>query len=232
MSSLFQNLWSGISGKGKGHKSKTWTGRIKKDSLIKDCRFVVFDTELSGLDPKKDFIVSIGALKMNGNVIHIGSEFNRLIRPEGKMTKKSVEIHGIMPGELEAGSSIEEVLPEFLHYITDSVLVGHFVHIDMKFLKAGLKRMGYGAIVNPALDTHGIHEWLRENSTSFRKHYRGGTGKTDLFTVAHSYGIDVETAHNAVNDAFITAQLFQKFLCFLDAEGMRTLGELIDIGRA
>jgi DNA polymerase-3 subunit epsilon len=230
MASLFRYFREGF--RGKGPKGDTWTGNIKKDTLITECGFVVFDTELSGLDYRKDFIVSIGALKMTGNVIHIGSEFTRFIRPAGEMTRKSVEIHGIMPGELEAGSTMDEVLPEFLDYIRDFVLVGHFIHIDLKFLNTALKKRGSGAVANPAIDTHGLHEWLRDNSAVFRRHYRGGTGKTDLFTVAHHYGIAVETAHNAVNDAFITAQLFQKFLCFLDAEGITKLGELIDIGRA
>ena len=66
----------------------------------------------------------------------------------------------------------------------------------------------------------------------FRKHYRGGTRKTDLFSVAGNYGITIDSAHNALNDAFITAQLFQRFLYFLQAEGIRTLDDLLDIGSA
>ena len=213
------------------HK-ELWSGSIQKHTLISECPFVVFDTELSGLDAGKDFIVSIGALKMTGGTIHISSEFYRLIRPAGEMSKKSVEIHGIIPSELKDEDDLDAILPDFLDLITNSVLVGHFINIDLKFVNTALKKRGSKKLSNPALDTHTLHEWLFENGTEFRKHYPGMTDKTDLFSVARRYGITIDTAHNAMNDAFITAQLFQKFLYFLHAEGMHTLNDLLTIGRA
>ena len=119
----------------------TWTGSVSKKSRIDETVFVVFDMEMSGIDPRKDFIVSIGALKMTGSKIHVGKEFYSLVRPEGQMTKKNVEIHGIMPDELKGQRQIDEVLPEFLDFISDSVLVGHFVHMDLNFINAALKNL-------------------------------------------------------------------------------------------
>jgi len=225
-----------VAGKKRGEPddtdNRTWSGAIHKSRPIMDCSFVVFDTELSGLDARKDFIVSIGAVKMTGGTIHISSEFYRLVRPAGELSKKSVEVHGLVPSELKDQEDLDSVLPDFLDYITDSVLVGHFVSIDMKFVNAALKKRGAQRLSNPALDTHTLHEWLSENGASFRKHYPGGTNKTDLFSVAGRYGITIDSAHNALNDAYITAQLFQKFLFFLHAEGMHTLNDLLTAGRA
>ena len=210
----------------------TWTGTIEKNTPVKRCPFVVFDTELSGLDPKKDFIVSIGAIKMTGGTIHMSKELYRLIRPAGEMTKESVEIHGITPGELERKETLGSVLPDFLEFIQDSVLVGHFVHIDLRFVNRALKDIYNLKLANPAVDTHSIHEWLYENGAEFNKHYSGASPKTDLFSVSQRYGISIDTAHNALNDAFVTAQLFQKFLYFLHEDGMETLKDLLEIGRA
>jgi DNA polymerase-3 subunit epsilon len=215
-----------------GDRLEIWSGDIAKDILLKQCPFVVFDTELSGLDPRKDFIVSVGAIKMTGSTIHISREFYRLVKPAGEVKKKSVEIHGITPAELENQEGIEAILPDFFHFIRDSVLVGHFVHIDIKFMNRVIKQHRRKKLVNPAVDTHSIHEWLCENSEQFRKHYRGVSGKTDLFSVAQQYGIPISTAHDALNDSFVTAQLFQRFLYFLQEEGVRTLDELLDIGKA
>jgi DNA polymerase-3 subunit epsilon len=209
-----------------------WSGTIRKDSVIKECSFTVFDTELSGLDPHKDFIVSVGAVKMTGGAIHISKEIYRLIRPEGELTKKNVEIHGITPGELGEQKTIDAVLPEFLDFIKESVLVGHFVHIDLDFINEALKQQGNGKLGNPALDTQNIHEWLSDNSPAFRRHYQGGSDKNDLFSAAKRYGITIDSTHNALGDAFITAQLFQRFLPFLYEEGITTLSDLLDVGKA
>ncbi len=148
----------------------SWSGTTGRDTPIAECPFVVFDTELSGLDVRKDFIVSIGAIKMTGGTINISREFNRMIRPEGDMTKKSVEIHGITPGELEDKESLDAVLPDFLEFIKDSVLVGHFLNIDLKFMNRALKDKYNYKLANLALDTHTIHEWLFENGVEFKKH--------------------------------------------------------------
>jgi DNA polymerase-3 subunit epsilon len=200
--------------------------------IIAGSSFVVFDMEMSGLDPKKDFIVSIGALKMTGRTLHLENEFYRLVRPAGGMSKENVEIHGITPGELEGARPLDELLPEFLDYISDAMLVGHFVNFDIQFLNRAIRREYNSKLENRAVDTHSLHEWLLENSTEFRKHYRGGSTKTDLFSIAERYGITIDSTHNALSDAFITAQLFQRFLYFLKADGVNTLNELFDIGKA
>lgn len=212
--------------------TNTWTGKISKNTPFADCPFVVFDMELSGLDAKKDFIISIGAIKMTGSTINISKEFYRMVKPSGTLSRENVAIHGMTPGELENQEDLDKVLPAFLEFIEDSVLVGHFVNIDLKFINKHLKRRSLQKISNPALDTHNIHEWLSENGQEFRKHYHGSSGKTDLFSIAKRYDITIDTLHNALSDSFVTAQLFQKFLYFLHAEGMHGLNEVIKIGRA
>lgn len=210
----------------------TWSGDIKKSLPIRECPFVVFDTELSGLDPRKDFIVSVGAIKMTGKTINISKEFYRLVKPAGMMTNKNIEIHGITPGELEKQESMDAVLPDFLDFIRDAVLVGHFVNIDINFMNAALEQVHNTKLANPALDTYDIHEWLYKNGVEFKRHYQGGSTSTDLFSIAQQYGITIDTAHDSLKDAFVTAQLFQKFLYFVQAEGVRTLDDLLDIGSA
>ena len=65
--------------KTKSHEKKTtdtWSGSTRKNIPIRECPFVVFDSELSGLDPRRDFIVSIGAVKMTGGTINISKELS------------------------------------------------------------------------------------------------------------------------------------------------------------
>ncbi len=85
---------------------------------------------------------------------------------------------------------------------------------------------------NPAIDTSTLHEWLSDNDPQFTRHFRGATLKTDLFSMARKYGITAEKAHNAFYDAYITAQLFQRFAYFLPGAGVKTLGELLSVGKS
>ncbi len=215
-----------------GNVPESWSGKVTPDTKITDCSFVVFDMEMSGLNHKKDFIVSIGAIKMKGSAIHPGNYFERLVIPQGEMSRSNVVVHGITPDDLKAGEDVKKVISDFLTFIHDSVLVGHFVHFDLRFINSTLRKHFGGKLRNPAIDTHDLHEWLHNNSSEFKGYYSGGTAKKDLFSVAERYGIEVDTAHDALNDAFIAAQLFQRFLYFLEAGGIVELRDLIDIGRA
>jgi len=211
---------------------ETWSGNITTDIETSHCSFVVFDTELTGLNPRKDFIVSIGAVKMTGGTIHAGKNYYRLVKPSGDVSEKSIVIHGITPDDLKEAQGLDDVMPAFLNFISESVIIGHFVHIDLNFVNNFLSKTYGTTLKNPSIDTYAIHEWLYENISAFKKHFGGGSIKSDLFSLANRYGIEVDSFHNALNDAFITAQLFQRFKYFLDASGVDTLSELLDIAKA
>ena len=55
-----------------GTECNSWSGQVSLEDNVRDCSFVAFDMEMSGLNPKKDFIISIGAIKMTGGRIHAG----------------------------------------------------------------------------------------------------------------------------------------------------------------
>lgn len=210
---------------------QTWTGDVKAGTPIDKVPFVVFDTELTGLNPRSDHIISIGAVCMSGATIHMGCIFDQLVRPPEPVPAGSVLIHGITQDDLQVENSLQSVMPKFLEFIRDAVLVGHFVDIDMGFVNGFLRRE-YGTYLrNPAIDTRAVHDWLYENAPRFRRHYPGCSEKSDLFSLADRYGVDVRTAHDALGDAYVTAQLFQRFLHFLKDGGVCCLKELEDIGR-
>ena len=119
----------------------------------------------------------------------------------------------------------------FIEFIGDGVLIGHFAFIDLNFINRAMKRLFGCTLQNPALDTSTIHDWLAENDSAFAQHHKGMTLKQDLFSLAEKYGITVETSHDALYDAFLTAQLFQRFLRFLPGCGIYTIEELLMIGK-
>ena len=196
---------------------------------ITEARYVVVDTELTGLNERKDCILSIGAVRMIGGRIDLGDTFYQLVSPRTELKPDSVVIHEIMPSEVSEKPLIDAVLDEFLAYCGSDVLVGHFISIDLSFLNREMKRLSAGELLNSVVDTFSVYEWLWKRGKS-PDCFATPLGGYRLYDIMKCFGIPVNGAHNALMDAFATAQLFQRFLPLLLEAGTRDLGELLKIG--
>jgi len=210
-------------------KQKRQAG-IDKSMPISEVRFVAVDTELTGLDDKADSIISIGAVRMSGGRIDLGDTFYRLVSPGTELRADSVVIHEITPSDLAVQPAIDTVLAKFLAYSGNDVLVGHFIAIDLAFLNREMKRLYGREIGNAAIDTFTIDEWLRKRFKSHVYFAKTLSGYR-LYDIAKSVGISVNGAHNAMADAFTTAQLLQRFIPLLAEAGVRDLGDLLKHGK-
>lgn len=193
--------------------------------------YVVLDTELTGLDFRNDSIVSVGALKMIGTRIEVSKPFYEVVRPRTELTSKSIVIHEITPSETEQKPGIEAIMEGFLSFCEGAMIVGHFISLDLRFLAKEMKRIGYGPLKNPAVDTAVIHDWMRENRGDLSSSYFAGQETKDLFSLAKKFQVPVQGAHNALMDAYVTAQLLQRFITMLAKLGVRTLRDLLRIGK-
>lgn len=203
--------------------------KIDRRTPISEVPYVVVDTELTGLDERKDSIVSIGAVRMTGSRIELGDTFYRLASPRTELSAASVMIHEITPSEVKAQPDIGSVLAEFLAFCGDAVLVGHFITIDLAFLNRELKRSQGTRIQNPVLDTFSLYEWLRKRDKA-RNCPTTRMAGFRLYDIVKCFDIAVNGAHNAVMDAYITAQLLQRFFPLLAEAGVENIGDLLDIG--
>ncbi len=199
------------------------------DYSICSQQYVVIDTELTGLDEQKDSIISIGALKMDGRRIELGNAFHRLVKPKSHMSSESVVIHGITPSEVEKKPAIESVLREFLDFCGLNIIVGHFVSIDLSFINKEVSKVLGSILRNPVLDTCLIYEFLKKKYPR-RECFVSYAGDSELYELARRFGIPFTGAHDALIDAFITAQLFQRFIPLLIGAGIRRIGDLISFG--
>lgn len=192
---------------------------------------VVVDTELTGLDTKRDSVVSVGAVKMSGTRIEIGRSFYRLVSPRADFKRESIVVHGITPDDVAAKPPLDVVAAELLDFCGDRVLAGHFFSLDLAFLGRESPAVKAADLRRRSIDTASIHNWIEQ----LRQHHAGGELRPEhgltLVSLALSHGIAVEGAHNALTDAFITAQLLQRQLRMLPSLGVRTLGDLLRIGK-
>jgi len=202
---------------------------VDERTPITEATYAVIDTELTGLNGKTDSILSLGAVRMRHGRIEIGDSFSRLVSPEAEMKAENVVIHEITPSEVAAKPAIEMVLPEFLAFCGQAVLVGHMIAIDMEFLDRDCRRVTGRPVPNARIDTFSIFIWLRKK---LGRHpcLSSPLPSTKLYDVARCFGIPVEGGHDALMDAFMTAQIFQRFLPLLQTAGARDLGDLLKIG--
>lgn len=127
--------------------------RFDYNQKLGDCSFVVFDTELTGLNPKKDEIISIGAVRIKDLQIDLSETFHCYIRPKNRDHTQATLIHRITPQQLEAAPPLEDVLPMFINFIEIDLLVGHCVQIDTTFLDKATRLLFKGTVANPSFDT-------------------------------------------------------------------------------
>lgn len=191
--------------------------------------FVVVDTELTGLDEKRDSIVSVGALKMSGTRIELGRTFYQLVSPRTDFTRESVVVHGITPDDVAEKPRIDAIAEELLAFCGDRVLVGHFLSIDLAFLGRECPALRAADWRRRAVDTMRTHTWIARHRHS--GDFSPPDGDLRLDALARRYGVQSGGAHNALLDAFTTAQLLQRQLRLLPDYGVRTLGDLLRIGK-
>lgn len=205
--------------------------RIDESTPIERASYVVLDTELTGLKPQKDSIVSIGAIQMTGGRIEIGRTYYRVVEPRTALSGESVVIHGITPSDAAQWPGIDTLLPEFIEFCENAVLVGHVVSIDMAFINREMKRLYGVPMPNPVVDTLSIYRWLRRREGDACPFYVEGEDDVRLSALAEGLGIASGPAHNAQIDAYVTAQIFQRFLARLPRLGVKTIKDLLRIGK-
>src|SRR5660398_257858 len=113
--------------------------------------FVVVDLETTGGSPTLSAITEIGAVKTRGGEV-IG-EFQTLVDPGMSIPSMIVRLTGITDAMLVAAPTIEQVLPSFLEFLGDAMLVAHNAPFDVGFLKAACRQQGYKWPGNEVVDT-------------------------------------------------------------------------------
>jgi DNA polymerase-3 subunit epsilon len=178
--------------------------------------YTVFDTETTGLDPSAgDEIISLSAVRIvNGRLLRQES-FDQLVDPRRSLSSESIRIHGITPAMLKGQPTIADVLPRFARFAEDTVLVGHNVAFDMRFLQMKERESGQ-RFIQPVLDTLLLSAVVQPN---LREH--------ELEANAQRLGIAIIGRHTSLGDAILTGEIFIKLIPLLAAQGIVTLGEAL-----
>lgn len=201
---------------------------LKVDTPFEEAKYVVIDLELTGLNPFKDSIVSIGAVRMDGPRINLGDFFYRIVQTE-LCNKDSILIHGITPSETSLCPEINTILPEFIDYCKGRIIIGYFVSIDREFINKEAKKINK-TLEGPFIETHKLYQWLNKKRINPDAFYEQSLQAKSLFEIARDMDISVSSLHNSIYDAYITAQVFQRLMHTLKLHGLKTVRDLLQIG--
>lgn len=177
-----------------------------------DAKYVVFDLETTGFSNRNDAITEIGAIKVeNGEIVE---EFSQLINPERPIPEKIQKLTGITNEMVLDKPTISEVLPKFLDFCKDSILVAHNSDFDTGFVreKASENNLLYDF---DAIDTVILSRLLMPDLKNHK-----------LNTIAKELNVSLENHHRAVDDATATAQIFLTFISKLKAMDIDNFNEI------
>lgn len=182
----------------------------KGQSLLDE--YVVFDLETTGLNKETDKIIEIGAVKVKNGAIT--DRFSAFVNPKVKLSDKIIELTGITDDMLYNQPDENEVLPKFLDFFGNSVLVAHNANFDVGFVRQWARKNKI-EISNSVLDTVELSKVLFPELSRYK-----------LDTVAKHLGISLENHHRAVDDAFCTAEIFIKCINILMEFGNSNLNDI------
>lgn len=175
-----------------------------------DNSYVVFDIETTGIDPQLEMITEIGAVKIvNGKIV---DSFAQLVNPERHIPEKITELTGISDEMVKDKPTISQVLPRFLEFCGDCIVVAHNAKFDTGFIRVHAEKNG-AEFKNKVEDTLELSRELFPDEKSHK-----------LNIVAKRLDVSLENHHRAVDDATATAEIFIK-LMQIKEEKNKTLGK-------
>ncbi len=157
--------------------------------------YVCIDLETTGLNPKRDKIIEIGAVRVEHN--KIVEKWETFVNPNRKLEERVVELTGIHDNQLQQAPEIEEALPKLFELTNDMVLLGHSVMFDYAFLKKA------------AVDHKMSFERSGIDTLKIARKYLAGLESRKLGYLCRYYGI-CHNAHRALGDAEATVKLYRR----------------------
>lgn len=158
--------------------------------------YVVLDLEMTGLNPKTDKILEVGAVRIRGKEKE--AVFSAMIRQKRELPERVTELTGITNEMAAAGKEEKEVMEQFIAFLGEDVLVGQNLIFDYSFLK----------------------QWAVNHNLSFEKEavdtlklarkFLPAEQKKDLESLCGYFHVEREHAHRALDDALETWQIFEK----------------------
>ncbi|MCW5875884.1 MAG: DEAD/DEAH box helicase family protein [Anaerolineales bacterium] len=173
---------------------------------------VSLDIETTGLDPEKDAIIEIGAVRFDG--ARIEGEWSSLVNPGRRIPPFVVQLTGISDNMVRQAPSLRQVLPQLAEFVGDAPILGQRIAFDLSFLRRhGLFQF------NESVDTFDIAAVMMPRA-----------GRYNLGALGQQLGIPLPATHRALDDARVTQAVYQQLFEHMLAMPIELLAEIAGLG--
>ncbi len=166
--------------------------------------YVSLDCETTGLNPKKDEILSIGAVLIKDNKVLMRKTFNIFLKPSKSINIESIKVHLLREIDFENAVEPEDAIYKLLDFIGSRPIVGYYIDFDMTIISKYTKNLIGVKLPNERVEVSSIYYDIKKTKDNY--------GFIDLKfdTIMEFLDIPVLGKHDALNDAIMTSMIFLK----------------------
>jgi len=189
---------------------------------IDKVKILAVDFETTGLDAKQDKLLSVGFVTLNQQQISLKSSYHQIIKTKEQLEESNVIIHHITDSQKEQGQALAMVVEALLKQLAGSVMLVHFARIEKQFLTQACIELYGMAPIFPIIDTLALAKRRLD-----KRDVAYDPSELRLANLRHKFKLPEHHAHNALNDAIATAELFMAQMSKANKDGKVTLQDVL-----
>lgn len=176
--------------------------------------WVSVDCETTGLNPRKDDIIAIGAVRIVGNRVMTSEALQLLVKPSRAISADAVKVHGLRERDVAQGLDIDDAMRQLLAFIGPRPLVGYYLEFDVALINRAIFPMLGVPLPQPKLEISAMYyDWKQRGLPPYQ---HGASIDLRLATLMKDLALPTRPAHDALNDAIMAALAFLKLRALLD----------------
>ena len=168
--------------------------------------WIALDCETTGLDVRRDRIISIGAVRIVGNRLLTGERLELLVRPDKAPSADSVRVHRLRERDVAGGIAIEEAIRRLLRFIGSRPIVGYYIEFDVAMLNREIWPMLGVHLPQRQIEVSAMYYDYKNRKLP--AHQRGGTIDLRFATMMNDLGLPIRGEHDALSDAVMAGLAF------------------------
>ena len=191
-------------------------------TAIDNLAILAVDFETTGLDAKQDKLLSVGFVTLKQQQISLNSSYHQIIKTQAQLEESNVIIHHITDSQKEQGQELTTVVEALLKALAGKVMLVHFARIEKQFLTEACLELYGMAPMLPIIDTLALAKrQLDKRDVAY------DPSELRLANLRNKYQLPEHHAHNALNDAIATAELFMAQMSKANKDGKMTLKDVL-----